>query len=216
MTCSPLSSALVRDRSRNFRGGGSACDMGGVGCCVVAGAGEDVSGVATRAWRERHVLMMFPKAVCVERDGGEAGGEATRAAWRRVVGGRGGSHWSAEGNNIVSIAIAVHRLSSGLSYSCIRRAVGWRLRLRRGGSFAIEIRQFAREPRRRADGRNDRAWVRNNQSRAFRGVYGVNMPPICTIATSSKRIGDEGAGVVRGSVWRCKWEEEKGGGDGGR
>ena len=74
---------------------------------MVAGSGECDSGVAIRAWRERHVLIMLPKAVCEESEGGEAGGEATRAAWRRVVGARGGSHWSAEGNNIVSIALAV-------------------------------------------------------------------------------------------------------------
>lgn len=78
--------------------------MGGVGSwvvVVVVGV-EGASVGPISAWRERHVLMILPKAVCVESVGGEAGGEATRDAWRRVVG-RGGSHWSADGNNIVSM-----------------------------------------------------------------------------------------------------------------
>lgn len=42
-------------------------------------------GVAIRACRDRHVLTMLPKAFCAVTVGGLAGGEANRAAWRRVV-----------------------------------------------------------------------------------------------------------------------------------
>lgn len=55
---------------------------------------------------ERHEFRISPKAVCVESEGGEAGGEAMRESWRRAVG-RGGSHWRAEGNNIVFIVVVV-------------------------------------------------------------------------------------------------------------
>ena len=85
----------LRERRRNFRGGGEgACVIGGVGsweCDEVGGVDGSVGcapEAASRLWRERHVVKMFPIAFWVDSWGGLAGGEVKRAAdWSRVTGG---------------------------------------------------------------------------------------------------------------------------------
>jgi hypothetical protein len=109
----------LRERRRSLRGGGGACDIGGVGNCAcdevggVMGSGpapglrSGGGGFDRRDCSERHVVKRLPMAVCVESWGGLGGGEAKRADWRRVKGFVcDGSHGNADGINIVAVSLA--------------------------------------------------------------------------------------------------------------
>lgn len=80
MTPRPALSVLC-DRRRSFKGDG-ACAIGGVGSWAcddvggVTGSSAMGAGDASKAWRERQVVKMFPIAFWVESWGGLAGGEA--------------------------------------------------------------------------------------------------------------------------------------------